>query len=93
MESKDKVKEIDIKNLTSCYFDDIMIAQDIDIDTNFSGILLDEKLHREKTENILFYDISCKTSTDAKPLRIRCDKIDGFIKIHNKIRYLVLFDE
>ena len=28
----------------------------------------------------------------AKPLRIRFDKIDGFIKIHNKIRYLVLFD-
>ena len=29
----------------------------------------------------------------AKPLRIRYNKIDGFIKIHNKIRYLVLFDE
>ena len=28
----------------------------------------------------------------AKLLRIRFDKIDGFIKIHNKIRYLVLFD-
>ena len=28
----------------------------------------------------------------AKPLRIRFDKIDGFIKIHNKIRCLVLFD-
>ena len=25
-------------------------------------------------------------------MRIRFDKIDGFIKIHNKIRYLVLFD-
>ena len=28
----------------------------------------------------------------TKPLRIRFDKIDGFIKIHDKIRYLVLFD-
>ena len=28
---------------------------------------------------------------DARPLRIRFDKIDGFIKILNKIRYLVLF--
>ena len=28
----------------------------------------------------------------AKPLHIRIDKIDGFIKIHNEIRYLVLFD-
>ena len=30
--------------------------------------------------------------TGAKPLRIRFDKTDGFIKIHSKIRYLVLFD-
>ena len=29
----------------------------------------------------------------VKPLRIRSNKIDGFIKIHNKIKYLVLFDE
>ena len=27
-----------------------------------------------------------------KPLKIRYDKIDGFIKVHYKIRYLVLFD-
>ena len=25
-------------------------------------------------------------------MQIRFDKIDGFIKIHDKIRYLVLFD-
>ena len=68
-----------------------MRAWDIDIDTDFSGILLDEKLFDEKNENILIYDISYKTSTGAKPLRISYDKIDGFIKIHNKIRYLVLF--
>ena len=30
--------------------------------------------------------------TGAKPLRIRVNKIDRFIKIHNRIRYLVLFD-
>ena len=28
----------------------------------------------------------------AKPLRLRFNKIDGFVKIHEKIRYLVLFD-
>ena len=28
----------------------------------------------------------------AKPLRIRFDEIDGFIKIHDGIRYLLLFD-
>ena len=33
-----------------------------------------------------------KTSTGAKPLRIRFNEIDGLIKILNKIRYLVLFD-
>ena len=40
----------------------------------------------------MIYDISYKTSTGAKSLRIRSDKIDGFIKIHDKIRYLILFD-
>ena len=28
---------------------------------------------------------------DAKPLRIRFDKVDGIIKIYNGIRYLELF--
>ena len=43
MESKDELKEIDIKNCTCYYFDDIMRAWDIDIDTDFIGILLDIK--------------------------------------------------
>ena len=51
-----------------------------------------KKLYNEKYKNILVYDISYKTSTGVKPLRIRYDEIDGFIKIHNRIRYLVLFD-
>ena len=92
MESKDELKEIDIKIRMYYYFDDIMRAWDIDINTNFSGILLGKKLYKEKKENILIYDISYKISTGAKSLRIRYDKVDGFIKIHNKIRYLVLFD-
>ena len=65
---------------------------DIDIDTDFSSISLDKKLYKQKNKNIVVYDISYKTPTGAKPLRIRFDKIDGFVKIHNKIRYLVLFD-
>ena len=92
MERKDELKEIDIKNRTCYYFNDIMRAWDIDIDTDFSDILLDKKLYKEKNENILIYDISCKTSTGEKPLRIRYGKIDGFIKIRNKIRYLVFFE-
>ena len=72
-------------------FDDLVRFLDRDID--FSDISLDEKLYKENNENILLHDISYKTSTGAKPLRIRFDEIDGFIKIHNKIRYLVWFDE
>ena len=45
----------------------------IDIDTYFSGILLDLKLNKEKNKNILIYGISYKTLTGAKPLRIRCN--------------------
>ena len=43
MESKNELKEIDIKNCTCYYFDDIMRAWDRDIDIDFSGILSDEK--------------------------------------------------
>ena len=92
MESKDKLKEVVFKNRTCYYFDDTIRVWDIDIDTDFSDILLDKKLYKEKNKNILIYDISYKTSTGAKPLRIRHEKMDEFIKIHNKIRYLVLFD-
>ena len=42
-----------------CYFfDDLMRAWDMDIDTDFNGILLDEKLYKEKNENILIYDFA-----------------------------------
>ena len=64
---------------------------------DFSDILLDKKLCKEKCENILIYGISYKASTSAKPLRIRFDKIDllNYLYrciIHYKIRYSVLFD-
>ena len=74
MESKYELKEIDIKNRMCYYFDDIIRFWNRDID--FSDTLLDEKLCKKKYENILIYDFSHKTSTDAKPLRIRFDKID-----------------
>ena len=48
----------------------IMRAWDIDIDTDFSGILLDKKLYKEKHENISIHDISYRTSTGAKALVI-----------------------
>ena len=76
MESKDELKEINIKTCACYYFDDIIS----DFDTNFDNILL-------------VYDISYKTSTGTKPLPIRFNKIDGFIKVHGgDFRHLVLFD-
>ena len=65
MESKDELKDIDIKKRTCYYFDDIIRFWDGDID--FSDILLDENLYKEKYEHILIFDISYKTSTGAKP--------------------------
>ena len=61
-----------------------------DRDINFSDILLHEKLYRKRNENILVYDILYKTSIGVETVRIKFNKIEGFIKIHDKIRYLVL---
>ena len=52
MESNDKLKEIDIKNRTCYYLDDIIKTKDFDIENN----LIDEKSY----ENILVYRISYK---------------------------------
>ena len=71
MESKDELKEIDVKNRTCSYFDDIIK----DLDLYLSDILLEEKSY----ENISVYDISYKTSTGPKVSCIGYDKIDGFI--------------
>ena len=85
MKSKNELKEIDIENRVCYYFDDIINGAKI----NFSNILLDKKLY----ENISVYNISYKTPTGPKPLRIRFDKIDGFIiSLDGKIKHLILFD-
>ena len=85
MESKNKFKKIDIKNHACYYFDDIINFIGID----FSDTLLYEKMY----ENISVYDISYKTSMGTKPLRIRFDKIGGFIRLRGgEFRHLVLFD-
>ena len=54
MKSKDELKEIDVKNQVY-YFDDIIRFWDRDCD--FSDVLLDKKLYKEKYNNILIYDI------------------------------------
>ena len=78
-----QLKKVSIKNHTCYYFDDIIKFENLDSD----DILLDGKSY----ENILVYDISYKTLIGAKPLRIRFDKVDGFIRIYDRTRYLVLF--
>ena len=42
-------------------------------------------------ENILISDILYKALTGVKPLRIRFDIVDGFIRVYYGTRYLVLF--
>ena len=70
MDSNNELKGIDIKNRTCYYFDDIIKIENFNVD-NF---LIEEKSY----ENTLVYNISYK-NVITKPLRIRCDKIDGML--------------
>ena len=40
----------------------------------------------------MIYDISYKTLIGAKPLRVRFDKVDEFIRVYYGTRHLVLLD-
>ena len=51
------------------------------------NILTDKKPY----ENILVYNISDKSLIDSRCLYIRFNKIDGFIRVYDGTRYLVLF--
>ena len=82
-----KVKMNLEKLILNCeyYFDYIINGTKI----NFSNILLDKKLY----ENISVNNILYKFPTSPKPLRIRFDKIDGFIiPLEGNIKHLILFD-
>ena len=57
-------------------------------DTDSGNTLLGKKLYK----NILIYGISYKTFMGSKPLRFCFDKIDGFNKIYDGIKYLKLFN-
>ena len=69
-------------NRTCYHFDGIIKIEDF----AFVNISIDEK----SFENILVYDISYKNLIGAKLLHIRFNKIDGFIRVYNGTRYLVL---
>ena len=83
MESNGKLKEVNVKTRTCYYFEDIIKFEDSDLD----NILIDEK----SFENILVYSISYKTLIGSKSLSIRFNKIDGFIRVYDGTRYLILF--
>ena len=83
MVSNDKLKEIEIINRTCYYFVDLIKIKYF----NSDNILMNEKSY----ESILVYDISYKTLIGAKLLRIRFEKINGFIRVYDQTRYLVLF--
>ena len=83
MGSNDGLIEIDIKNHACCYFDDIIKIEVFD----FDNILIVEK----SSEDILVYNILNKSLIDFDWLRIRFDEIDGFIRVYDGTRYLVLF--
>ena len=73
-------KKVRIKNPRGYYFDDIIKLEDL------GNILIDKMSH----ENILIYDIWYKALIDPKPLSIRFDKIDGFIRTYDGTRYSAL---
>ena len=83
IESNDELKEINIKNVTCYYFDDINKIIVFNLDHN----LIDKK----SCKIILVYNISNITLIHDKPLPIMFDKIDGFIGVYDKTRYLLLF--
>ena len=77
-----EVKEINIKNLTRYYFDDISNIDGLDL----HNILLDEK----SNENILTFDFAHKIPYGAKAVHIIFDKVDGCIRKYDRTKYLVL---
>ena len=64
------------------YFDNIIKLEGF----YFNNILVDQKSY----ESILIYYISYETLIGPQALRIRFDKIDGFIKTYDENKYLVL---
>ena len=55
---------------------------------NFDNILL----HKKSYGYIFTYNISKKAVIGSKLLRIRFDRIDGFIGVYDGTRYLIFFD-
>ena len=81
MGSNYELKEINIKNHTSYYFDDQIKFKDFDLD----NILIEEKSYK----NILVDYISSKTWIVDKPLCIKFNKVDECVRVYDGNSYLV----
>ena len=81
--NNNKWKETDTKIRTCYYFDDIIRIKDFDL----GNIVIDGK----SCKNILVYNISQKSLIFVEPLYIRFDKVNGFIRLFDGTRYLVIF--
>ena len=65
------LKEINIKNLTCYFFDDIIYIKSVDP----KKIIIDEKLHN----NILIYYIEYMTVKNLSYVKLIMDKTNGYI--------------
>ena len=73
--------------LISCYFYYTQYRSKQKHLLPFNDILIDEKQY----QNSLAYNISYKTLIGEKPLRTRFNNVEGFIRVYDETRYLVLF--
>ena len=73
-----KLKQVDIKNYTYYYFDDIINIKDFNLDN-------------KSYKDMVIYDGAYKTPYGAKPLHSIFDKVDGYIRKNDATNYLALF--
>ena len=87
--NNNELNEIDIKNRTCYYFDDIINTSYLNLD----NILIDEKSY----ENILICNVTYKTPYGAKPKKYDSTKYvalfysnEKYERSFDKIRYLIM---
>ena len=76
------VREIDIKNRTHYFLNDIIKIKNLDP--------VNIKTDGKSYENILIYYIGYVTPTSVKPLYLIINKVNGYIDEYNGNKYLTL---
>ena len=85
MENNNELKEIDIKNRTCYYFDDITKLKDFDLDNIFNRLKIIPK-QIGLWQFIQNFDW-------CKFIAYQVDKVNGFIRVYNGNKCLVLFGD